>query len=106
MQIDHRCESAEPTTPLTRKSRATQHFENQCAHHRELTTKCWVGSSDLLGREQGMRIEFGDLRRILVVITITDQCRLDSDVNQTWPTAASATMGIKQIVNIDKSLEL
>src|SRR5439155_2860245 len=48
MQIDHRCESAEPTTPLTRKSRATQHFENQCAHHRELTTKCWVGSSDWL----------------------------------------------------------
>ena len=49
MQIDHRCESAEATTSLTRKSRATQHFENQCAHHRELTTKCWVGSSGWLG---------------------------------------------------------
>src|SRR5437588_11355340 len=34
---------------LTRKRSATQHFENQCAHHRELTTKCWVSFIDWLG---------------------------------------------------------
>src|SRR5438874_9969789 len=75
-------------------------------HCRRSYNKVLGYSSDWLGREQGLRIEFGDLRRISVVITITDPCWLDADVNQTRPTPASPTIGINLIINLGQALQL
>jgi hypothetical protein len=63
-----------------------------------------VGFIDWLGNEQSWGIEFGDLRRILIVIAIADPCWPDPDVNQAGPTPASLTIGISLVVNLGQTL--